>query len=188
MFGGSGISGGPAAATPPGAIVRAYPLDLPSEPAAEAPINDDGSFHIDVPALPGNELRLQVISTTSRSNPLDVLIGPDNTQPTLSVRPLVSCLLLTPALEIDVSTVHGVHVENRCTQPVRIEAPTVRRTVAGLQVGAGGSWPTVLAPLSSVDVSIVFHPSAAADEEIVFIEASSPQRDRRPITVRGSSP
>jgi hypothetical protein len=129
-----------------------------------------------------------VISSVSRSNPLDVVIGPDNTQPTLSARPLSSCLLLTPALQIDVSTANAVHVENRCTQPVQMQAPAARRNVAGLQVGAGGSWPAVIAPSTSIDVSIVFHPSAAADEEIVFIEASSPQRDRRPITVRGSSP
>jgi hypothetical protein len=45
-----------------------------------------------------------------------------------------------------------------------------------------------LAASASLDVPVVFHPPASDSEEIVFIEVSAPQHDRRPITVFGSTP
>jgi hypothetical protein len=65
---------------------------------------------------------------------------------------------------------------------VQIEAPTARRAVPGLSVGQGTTWPATLAPGASLQVPVSLQ-SVDVAEEIIFIEASTPEKDRRPITV-----
>ena len=66
----------------------------------------------------------------------------------LASHPLADCLLLEPALELDAAEVDVVVVRNRCAEPVTIDAPYVRRPIAGLDIGEGGTWPAVLDVIS----------------------------------------
>jgi hypothetical protein len=181
------VVGAPGAARPAGATVRIYDLDS-SLPPAETQSGRDGSFSLVLRVADGDQLRLQIIAAATRSEPVDFVFSVIGQPPSPTLHALADCLILQPGLQADLSTTAAVHVENRCTQLVQIEAPRVRRDAPGLQVGSGGIWPAQIAPSASIDVPIVFHPSTGVDEEIVFIEASAPQRDRRPITVWGVSP
>lgn len=186
-FGTCLITGGPGAVDAKGAIVRAYNLDDAQAPV-EALVGEDGSFELDVFLSDGDELRLQVHGQDgARSKPLDVLV-PQCGQPLVaSTRALGECLLLAPSAELEVSAAGAVRVENRCSASVQLEQPSLRRSIAGLQAGQGATWPATLAPGSALTVQITLQPSDVF-EEIVFIEASTPQHDRRPVTVFAPGP
>jgi len=176
------IEGGPGSAGPPGALVRAFNLEIPEDPV-DAVIALDGSFEIELFIIEGDEVRLQIIDGDERLLPVDVVVGPDDTAPALAVRALGHCLTLQPNAELDVAQAQTVQVQNGCSEQVTIIEPTVRRTTPGLAVGSGGSWPAQIAAGSSISVSVQFQAPAGSLEEIVFIEATAPAADRRPITV-----
>ncbi len=183
-----GISGDPGAVKPAGATVRVYNLDTADLPV-QTTVASDGSFFAQIALNPGNELRVELVADGVRSKPLDLTIATaDKTQPVVSVRPLADCLILEPALELDAARTGAIHVHNGCSVDVQIVAPTVRLPINGVSIGASGSWPAQLAPSTDLDVTVVFRPSDGTTEEIVFVEASGPQHDRRPITVFGATP
>ena len=172
------INGVPGSVSHPNAIVRAFNLDRTDDPA-QALVLEDGSFHFTIFGEMGDEVRLQVITPDTRSDPVDFIL--DET-PTLSVRALAHCLLLTPNLELVTSSSSSVVVRNQCSSAVQLEVPVLRRPVDGVEV-ATGSWPTSLASGQSLSVPITLT-NPDPFEDIVLITVSSPQYDRRPITVR----
>jgi hypothetical protein len=177
-----GIQGGPGAASPAGAVVRAFNLDT-TDPPSESVVQPNGSFLVVLTMSVGQEGRIQVLAGTERSTPLDFVAVGTDLPPVAAERPLTECLLLAPALELDAATVGAVEVTSQCGAPVTIVAPYLRRTVAGFQVGAGGSWPAVLDTGEAVSVPVDFQANPGTLEEIFFIEATLPQNDRRPVTV-----
>lgn len=175
------IRGEPGAAEPSGAVVRAFDLDRDEGPA-EGVVAEDGSFGLDLEVTEGDEVRLQIVATTGRSEPLDVVMGPPMTTPALAPRPLSWCFLLEPEAELDLDGAAGVRATSRCEEDLVLEAPELRRPVEGVAVGEGQSWPLTLRTGESVDVRVTAEASAAV-EEILFITASAPLRDRRPVTL-----
>lgn len=180
-YGNCVVAGDPGAVDTVGATVRIYDLDN-DLPAAEGLVKPDGSFSVEVFLTDGDELRLQVIADIGRSDPIDAIATECGKSLQLSTHALGDCLLVSPQAELDLAKGKSLEVTNHCTSSVQIEAPTARVAVPGLSVGQGATWPALLAPGSSVQVQVSFQPGSVA-EEIVFIEASTPQQDRRPITV-----
>lgn len=176
------IVGGPGAASPAGALLRAFNLDADVAPV-ETLVETDGSFEVELVITAGQEARLQVVAEAldARSAPLDVVIGPHGSTPTPAPRPLAGCLELTPAAELDLADAAAVLVRNRCGAAVQLEQPALRRPVTGLEVGAGLAWPATLADGDELAIDVQAE-AGFATEDVFFVEASSPQRDRRPIT------
>ena len=182
------LIGGPGAANPAGALVRAFNLDT-TEPSTEATVADDGSFALEILMQKGDEVRLQIVSAElGRSAPVDVIVGDSGSTPTLADRPLEHCLKLQPPLEIDLSVQQTVLVHNQCDQQVSISPPYVRRVIQGFEVGTGGTWPAQLAVNESVSVAVQFSAPGVTLEEIFFITATSPETDRRPLTALPQNP
>lgn len=177
------IVGGPGAASPAGALVRVFNLDSDIGPV-ETAVEADGSFEVELLISAGEEARLQVVAEAldTRSAPIDVVIGSDGTTPTLAVRPLAGCLELTPAAELDLADAAAVLVSNRCGEALQLEQPALRRPIAGIELGPSLGWPATLADGDELTLDVQTEPGFAT-EDVFFIEASSPQRDRRPITV-----
>lgn len=171
------VAGGPGAASPPGARLRAYNLDLAANPH-ETIIQDDGSFSFFVTGESGDEVRLQVLSDSKRSKPIDFIL---DDPPTQSTRAL-DCLTLSPALELDLNTSSSLRITNDCPFDVRVEPPSLRRPVIGVAIGTNESWPIDLAPSAFATVSVTVT-TPDPFEEIAFISASSPSPDRYPVTL-----
>jgi hypothetical protein len=174
------IQGKPGASAHP-ATLRAYNLDTDAA-RVECPIRTDGSFEIEVPAMVGNELRLQALNDSGRSLPVDLIVMADGSV-ALSTRVLADCLLLEPPLSLALTGSAGLlHVHNACTEDVVLIAPVARRPVMGLLLGQAHTWPLALSPNSALGVDIDIQ-NDRFDEEVFFVEASMPARDRRPITL-----
>jgi hypothetical protein len=178
----AGLRGGPGSAAPPGATLRVVNLEDTTDPR-ETLINDDGSFEVLFSVAIGDEVRLQIFADGQRSDPFDVRVEDDEAPPVRADRPL-TCLKLP--LELDLASGSGIlRVENTCTASVELSAPTLRRPVAGLVAGEGLSWPATLQPGERLDIVVEADGSATFPlEEVVFVRATSPSVDRRPITIR----
>lgn len=180
----SGLVGSPGSAKPPGATIRATNLERQDDPV-ETAIEDDGSFVLSFGVAVGDEVRLQIFADQLRSDPFDVRVEADAAPPTPVTRALEGCLMLSPAAELTlVSGVGSVEVDNDCDEAVVIASPTLRRPVPGLSAGDLQSWPATLAPGESLTVVVGTDGSTPGPwSEVVFIEATAPQVDRRPVTV-----
>ncbi len=181
------VAGAPGAAKPAGAILRVFNLDSTDDPV-DGVIEADGSFSLEVVADEGNELRLQMVNGSERFEPLDVVVGPSDTSPTLALHALGDCLTLKPKAEIDTAVQQSVVVTNGCSAPVTIAQPTLRRPTSGLTVGTGAQ----LAPNESVSVTVQFQAPAGTLEDIVFIQAtaapSGSSRHHRPASPAVAGP
>lgn len=177
------IKGGPGAVEPAGAILRATNLEN-DQPPVQRIVESDGSFEltVEIDLVGENEIRLQVISDESRSEPIDVILTLDSEELEFAERALDHCLILVPSLEIDLEESSAIHVNNGCGEAVELEPPRLRRAFDGVQVGAEHTWPLVLADGDSIDVDVDFEPGSTG-ELVVFLEASSPEQDRRPVTL-----
>jgi hypothetical protein len=181
------VVGQPGAASDPAAVLWAVNLDSSLAPSRR-PVAPDGSFVARIDALAGDEIRLQLVKPTARSIPIDVVVTSGLGAVQLAPKPLGDCLSLTPALELDLPNQSApsapLHVANHCAASIRIERIALRTAAAGASIQAPAA-PFDLLPSTPVDVMIQFDSAAAASlEEILFVEASSPQRDRRAITLR----
>lgn len=177
------IRGGAGAVEPPGAIVRATNFEN-DQPHVQSTVEPDGSFEliVEIDLAGENEIRLQVISDEARSEPIDIVFTPDSEHFELAERALGHCLVLDPSLELDLEDSQTIHVSNGCGEAIELEPPRLRRVFAGVQVGAEHSWPMTLADGDSIEVSVDFEPNSNG-ELVIFLEASSPESDRRPVTL-----
>lgn len=176
---GATIIGSEGAASPVGALVRAYNLDSEIDPG-EGLVDEEGRFEIDLLFVAGDEVRIQVISDEARSEPIDLLVGPDGSSLSGVDRALGDCLTLDPPAQLDLDGSSSLAVTNRCGEEITLEQPAPRRAVEGLQLGEGVAWPATLPDGDSITVNVAVE--MGTGEEIFFIEASAPERDRRPIT------
>jgi len=178
------VHGEPGAVSDPDAQGWLVNLDR-AEPAVLFDINDDGSFSAGVEASAGEELRLQLRRGDVRSAPLDfVLVSDSATTIVPSTRALGSCLIVEPATQLGLRapgpTTRSLLVSNDCAEPVQLapialrlpDAPYTVLSVDGVLLEPGGQ--------HAVEVEL---PGEASPDEILFVEADSPARDRRPITL-----
>jgi hypothetical protein len=173
------------AVKPPEGIVRAYNLEV-TDPPAEAAVESDGGFELSLVAVPGDELRLQVIAGARRSLPSDFIVGPVGTAVQQATRALGDCLLLEPRLELELvaATAAAISVDNGCELDVQLLAPAVRSPWPELTLGQQQTWPATLGPGDSLSLDVLLSETTTITEEIIFIEATAPESDRRPVTVR----
>lgn len=183
----TGIEGGPGSASPPGATLRIWNLDQPSPPI-DTTVESDGSFAAYFDVFVGEELRVQLIADGRRSPPADFVVSSDSGPAQLAQRALGDCLLLEPPLEALYPAVSAIRVTNACAFAVELAAPSLRRPVAGLGAGQGTPWPATLPAGAVLEVALNVQEAMGEFEEILLLNATSPQPDRRPITVRGSAP
>lgn len=180
-----GIQGGPGSVSPASGAVRIWLLDSEAAPI-DAPVAPDGSFVAYFDVNIGDEVRLQVIDGQQRSVPVDLAVTSTDGPAQPAQRPLGDCLFV--GLEAVFPSQTGVRVANTCSVGVTIAQPAFRRAVSGLGAGQGQSWPMTIASGTEAMVSIDVQPNAGSFEEILFVTATQPQWDRRPVTVRGSVP
>ncbi len=178
----AGLRGGPGSVAPPGATLRIVNLEDTTDPK-ETLINEDGSFEVLFSVAIGDEVRLQIFADGQRSDPFDVRVEDDEAPPVRADRAL-ACLQIP--LEIDLASGSGMlRIENTCTSAVELSAPSLRRPVVGLVAGEGLSWPATLPSGERLDIVVEADGSATLPlEEILFLRATSPTIDRRPITIR----
>ncbi len=179
------LVGGPGSAKPPGAKVRAFSLEATKLPE-EATVTADGGFILPGIATAGQEVRLQLVTDTERSEPVDIVMGARGEQCAPAIRPLASCLTLVPPKELDLASASSITVRSNCTSAVTLTAPRSRRTLPELALGANVTWPATLVAGDELTIEVQLNAPAGFDEEIFFIEATSPSTDRRPITIRPS--
>jgi hypothetical protein len=199
------VVGGPGSASPPGATVRVYNLDSDA-PAVETAVRDDGSFDVYVSASPTDELRIQVIADSSRSEPADT--GPEEIDTTATpsgggappdylggggtggqpgaVGGLDSagCVLLDPPAELVVEQTGTLQVTNRCDYAIQLASPYLRVASPDITLGAERVWPAALEPGASLLFTVAIAPGSAFVEEIFFVTVSAPDYERHAITLR----
>jgi hypothetical protein len=181
------LSGGPGSVTN-GDTVWAVDLDQ-TFPPVEAPVQSDGSFELFLVAFEGDEIRVQARRDERRSTPLDlVMVAQGVLAP--AVRPLGDCFVVEPELELPSTGVgqtasQTFRIQHECASTLTIDAIALRAATPDLTVTAPGQ-PLVLAPSEFIDLSIDFHPgSPDVREEVLLIEVSSPEVDRRAVTLFG---
>ena len=181
------VIGGPGAASPAGATVRAYNLNS-TDSYVETPVAEDGSFELVVPGAPGDEIRIQVIAEGSRSQPADAeapaeVEGIDGDAPGATGSLSDGCVEIEPPAELVLGSEPGViEVRNSCTTDVVVAAPTARVEPSALLVGAGVDWPATVPPGDSLSLTVEVAAGVAFEEEIVFLWTGTPP-ERSAITV-----
>ncbi|NUP12680.1 MAG: hypothetical protein HOW73_42110 [Polyangiaceae bacterium] len=163
-------------------------LDRQSEPLL-VPVANDGSFEALMDALPGDEIRLQARRDELRSVPLDLVATVDAVlEP--AARPLADCFVVEPELELDDATVGATSfatltLSHDCDTSLTIDSIALRAPAPAFEIAAPVA-PFVLAPGETTTVTIQLTPEAAGlVEEVLLIEVSSPEPDRRPVTLFG---
>ncbi|MEJ7730362.1 MAG: hypothetical protein WKG00_14230 [Polyangiaceae bacterium] len=171
--------------------VWAVNLDREAPPVV-VPVASDGSFGLFLPAIEGDEIRIQARRDDLRSTPLDLVMlvagGVDE-----APRPLSDCFVLPLELAFADTAIGGltagsVRIEHGCAAPLQVDAVVLRAPSSDFSVSVP-TLPIVLAPGEFLDVAIDFSPPGAGlREEVLLIEVSQPEVDRRPITLFGRAP
>lgn len=172
-------------------VLWAVNLDLEAAPVV-VPVDADGSFGLFIPAVEGNEVRIQARAGDQRSAPLDLVMLLDGGV-AVAPRPLAGCFVVAPELALPNTAVGAtgaavLRLEHTCAAPLQVDAVALRAASTDFAVSAP-SLPLVLAPGEFVDVAIDFTPAGAGlREEVLLVEISQPEVDRRPITLFGRAP
>jgi hypothetical protein len=106
-----------------GATLRVTNLDTTDEPATTT-VASDGSFSIEVPAEPGNEIRIDAVSRHGRSEPIDLIVDSE-----LIPSPRHDCVRLSPEFSLEFregSRAEELTVHNLCDQEVALADPRAR--------------------------------------------------------------
>jgi hypothetical protein len=183
------VEAGPGATTD-ATTVWAVNLDG-MDPPTEAAVAPDGSFTIDLFLAVGNELRLQARNGDRRSAPLDLRLESGGTLAP-APRPFADCFVLAP--ELDFGTVgvaqavqQTITLSHDCPATLTVSRAGLRAPSTALSVQAPAV-PFTLAPSAASELTITLDaPSAGVVEEILLIETSSPQWDRRAVTLMGNA-
>ncbi|MFK7990630.1 MAG: hypothetical protein AB8I08_31700 [Sandaracinaceae bacterium] len=155
-------------------------LDGENPPVAE-PVRADGSFEVLLPAaFVNDEIRVQVRNGGARSVPLDRIIGEDE----LLVPERVACLTVEP--EFDAEEVRlgerrefTVAIDNQCPEARTLS--TRLRTDGAFQIADA---PTELSAGTRADIVLTVMPTELGiTEQTLFVEATAPTSDRRPVTL-----
>lgn len=184
------VFGQPGTVEPAEGVVVVTNLDQPFDPAVE-PVLVDGGFMVLTEGLITDEYRIQVRSGGARTVPLDVVGNLDDATLAPAPRPLADCLQLMPAYELEFGEVRvGERVEetvvirNECAQNVELLEPRFRESDTPFTAGNAGT----IAPGEAREIVVAAVPTTPGSfEATLFVEATSPESDRRPLTlfVRG---
>jgi hypothetical protein len=178
-----GLLGEPGAVEP-GADLWVVNLDT-MEPPVTIVTDPDGGFDSGgIPAFVGQELRLQARMGALRSDPVDFLVGGGEI-----VRPTASCLVLEPTLELalEAEMTTSIQIANDCGSPARIDAIRLRAPSAAIAIETAS--PLDIADGGSATIDIFFRPDASGLlEEIVILDVTLPEIDRRVVTAFGVGP
>jgi hypothetical protein len=186
----AGLSGGPGSVRDADTL---WAVNLDRDfPPVTVPVAADGSFGLFLPAVEGDEIRIQARRDDLRSAPLDLVMrmtGGVEEAP----RPLSDCFVLPLELELADTAIGEVtsdlvRVAHGCVAPLQVDAVVLRAPSSDFTVSVP-ALPIVLAPGEFLDVAIDFSPPGAGlREEVLLIEVSQPEVDRRPITLFGRAP
>ena len=176
------LVGGPGAVDPAGATIRLYRLE--GDEMVEATVDRDGSFLLEGVADDGDDVRVVVLTDDRRSAPVDLRMTATWGPIEAVTHPLADCLTLTPALELDLAERQTVEIRSTCEAPVTVVAPRTRVPWAELQLGTDLSWPLTLNAGDSVSLTVTLSGPSSFEEEIFFVETTTPEPDQRAITVR----
>jgi len=185
--GSSFVVGAPGAAAPD-TTLWAVNLDGTLAPSTGM-VAADGSFSVPLFFADGDEVRLQVRDAEGdRSVPVDAVAPAMTAAP----RSLADCLRLEPPLELDFG---AVDVGGEATDVIRVTNDCGAEATVALRLRVGGGafalvtgGPLAVTDGEAADVTVSHGPSSAGpSEEILFIEASAPSADRRPVTLIGEA-
>ncbi|WP_437572332.1 hypothetical protein [Sorangium sp. So ce542] len=178
------VTGGPGSVK--GAdLVWAVNLDRTGAPVV-APVEEDGSFALQIDAFRGHELRLQARRGAARSAPADLVAGGGVLVP--APRPLAGCFQVEPELALPETAAGAVSARalplvHTCAAPLAIDAIALRAPAPGYLL-EGATAPVTLEAGEAADVRVVFQPvEDATREEVLLIEVSSPEASRRAVTL-----
>jgi hypothetical protein len=183
-YGGLELHGRAGSVDPPGSIVRIHDLES-DDPPVDATVAADGSFDAEVPGSIGDEVRLQAIFEDARSAPLDLLVDFDGAGP--APRPLADCLTTTPGLELDVPAgpAATLEIRNDCTGAATLASVSLRYDPSPFSIVDA---PADVPEGEAATVTLEYDPGLGIEEEILMIEVSGPEADRRPVTLWGVGP
>ncbi|WP_437969419.1 hypothetical protein WMF04_09015 [Sorangium sp. So ce260] len=178
------VTGGPGSVT--GAdVIWAVNLDGTGEPVV-APVEEDGSFALQIDAVRGSELRLQARRGAIRAEPADLVAGSGVLE--RAPRPLADCFEVQPELAlpwaaVGAASTSALRLAHTCAAPLAIDAIALRAPAPGYLL-EGATAPVVLEAGDATDVRVVLQPvEGAAREEVLLIEVSSPEVSRRAVTL-----
>jgi len=179
-----GFIGGPGA-VPEGDQLWIAPLDVPVDPVL-TPVEPDGSFTSSLSVEPGQEVRIQARGGEGRSRPIDLIAS----NPAEIVRATEGCLLLDaellfPTTRAGDSAERNLRVSNECGSDVTLTL-ALRRADAQWDTGAPGAM--TIADGEARDLPITYRPDTIGlNEEILFVEVTAPEADRRVVTLSGTT-
>ncbi|WP_437336833.1 hypothetical protein [Sorangium sp. So ce394] len=178
------VTGGPGSVE--GAdLVWAVNLDRAVAPVV-APVEEDGSFALQIDAIRGHELRLQARRGAARSAPADLVARSGVLEP--APRPLADCFRVEPELALPEPAVGAVSTRtlplvHTCAAPLAIDAIALRAPAPGYLL-EGATAPVVLEAGEVTDLRVVLQPvEDETREEVLLIEVSSPEVSRRAVTL-----
>jgi hypothetical protein len=181
------ITGAPGSAEP-GAELWAVNIDG-SAPAVTTQVQPDGSFALVVQGLANDELRLQVRQGSRRSEPVDVIVPSQPGPAVISARALADCILLDPPRELALPAPAtseppeaSIRIENTCALDIAITGLRLRVASSALSVELLASSPPDFVPANGTR-QVLVRAFGDPTEEILLIEFSSTDVDRRPVTL-----
>ena len=190
--GGALLTGSPGAVKPGGGTLTAIDLDDTS-PASTVTVAADGSFTAPLTGTPQHVYRVQAARAALRSEPIDVtgvmgiIPGPATAVP----GPLAACLTLDPAPEIGPLSPGEsavVTLVSTCPGTVTVGSLPLRLGSVAWSVAAP-ALPFVLPSGGTSSFTVTFDPSGGgARDDILFVQISTPEMGRRPLTLRGTPP
>lgn len=177
------IDGAPGAVTPASGEVWGWDLESTSPPARAA-VAADGSFHLEVPSLPNELIRLQVrTGDGGASTPFDVRVDPVEMMTLVS--PANACLRMRPGTSIALTAAAGTEavivLENACTEPVARAPARLRAGNPRLALADDGR--LTLAPGTSAEIRVRVADGAGLPEDIVLVVVESPRPELRAVNV-----
>jgi hypothetical protein len=149
------VDGGPGSVMPATGTIYAWPLEN-NLPGVSALIRADGSFALDVPALSGDRVRLQVrAGGDDLSPPLDIVVAESGVGFT-RFNTALPCLRTSPelALQLDVGREDAIVITNHCDETVTRTAARIREGSSGITLNDDGV--TELAPGAQSTIRVRF--------------------------------
>lgn len=174
------IVGQPNSSQVPGAVVRVIDLDR-TDPPVDTTVRPDGSFQLVVDAEEGDVLRFVLVDGSSRSMPLDLVVGLDGLEPWVAA---LECWRTDPevTVELDANRI-SLAIINDCDQPISVARAGLRAAHPAFAVTTA---PTEVPSGSEAQVTVDYTPTgAASEEEVLLLEIDAPAADRRAITLVG---
>lgn len=175
------VSAGPGSVMPATGTIYAWALQN-NLPGVSTPIEADGSFYLELSALTGNRIRLQVRAGASElSPPLDIIVAESGLGFTRFNTGL-ACLRTSPelAMQLDVGREDSIVITNHCEETVVRTAARIREGSEGITLIDDG--PLELSPGAQSTLRVRFDSEAASPANVLF-SLSAPLQEIRAITI-----